>query len=77
VVQEIWISVLKSLRTFEGRSSLRTWLHRVCGHTALARIRQDTRAPLADEPAIDPARFDEQGGWRDPPTRWTEEMPGA
>jgi RNA polymerase sigma-70 factor, ECF subfamily len=77
-VQETWVSVMKSLVTFEGRSSLRTWVHRVCAHVALARIREDDRAPLLDAaPAVDPARFDADGGWRDPPVRWTEETPEA
>jgi RNA polymerase sigma-70 factor (ECF subfamily) len=68
VVQETWVSVLKSLLTFEGRSSLRTWVHRLCVHTALARTRQDGRAPLPIESS---------GGWPDPPACWTEETPEA
>ena len=75
VVQETWVSVMRSLVTFEGRSSLRTWVHRVCAHVALARIRQDERAPLLSDPVVDPARFDAGGAWRDPPVRWTEETP--
>lgn len=77
VVQETWVSVLKSLATFQGRSSVRTWVHRVCAHVALARIRQDHRAPLLPEPVVDPARFDARGAWRDPPRAWTEETPEA
>jgi len=77
VLQETWSAVLKSLPTFEGRSRLRTWVHRVCAHVALARIRQDDREPLLSGPVVDPARFDEDGAWRDPPVRWTEETPEA
>lgn len=75
VVQETWIAVLRSLGTFEGRSSLRTWVHRICAHLAFGRVRQDVRGPLAHEPSVDPARFDEGGEWRDPPAPWTEETP--
>jgi len=75
VVQETWISALRSLETFQGRSSLRTWVHRVCAHLALARMRQDDRAPLLLEAVLDPARFDVHGAWRDPPVPWTEETP--
>lgn len=75
VVQETWVSVLRSLVTFQGRSSLRTWVHRVCAHLALARTRQDDREPLLPEPGLDPARFDARGAWRDPPVPWTEETP--
>ncbi|RPH71480.1 MAG: sigma-70 family RNA polymerase sigma factor [Myxococcaceae bacterium] len=77
VVQETWTSVLRSLETFEGRSSLRTWVHRVCVHVALARIRHDERASVPDEPVVDPDRFDEYGHWREPPARWAEETPEA
>lgn len=77
VVQETWVSVLRSLVTFEGRSSLRTWVHRVCAHVALARMRQDERAPLLPEPLLDPARFDAHGAWREPPAPWTEDTPEA
>src|SRR5262249_61780773 len=77
VLQETWVSVMRSLVTFEGRSSLRTWVHRVCAHVALARIRQDERAPLLSDPVVDPARFDAGGAWRDPPGGWTGEPPEA
>ena len=75
VIQETWVSVLRSLWTFEGRSSLRTWISRVCVHTALARVRQEDRSPVAGGPDIDPARFDDRGAWVDPPARWSEETP--
>jgi RNA polymerase sigma-70 factor, ECF subfamily len=77
VVQETWASVLRSLRTFEARSSLRTWVHRVCAHVALGRMREDDRAPVLDEPTVDPERFDDHGHWREPPIRWAEESPEA
>jgi RNA polymerase sigma-70 factor (ECF subfamily) len=77
VVQETWVSVLRSLVTFEGRSSLRTWVHRVCAHLALARMREEDRAPLLPEALVDPTRFDAHGAWRDPPVPWTEETPEA
>ena len=77
VVQETWASVLRSLETFEGRSSLRTWVNRVCTHVALARTRQDEREPVPDAPVVDPDRFDEHGHWREPPARWAEETPEA
>ncbi len=76
VVQETWESVLRSLETFEGRSSLRTWVYRVCAHLALGRGRQDDRWPVPSGPVVDPDRFDAQGSWRDLPRRWSEE-PGA
>ena len=77
VVQETWSSVLRSLPTFEGRSSLRTWVHRICIHLALARVRQEDRAPVPEEPAVEPSRFDAGGGWRDPPHPWPDQSPEA
>jgi RNA polymerase sigma-70 factor (ECF subfamily) len=77
VVQETWESVLKSLETFDGRSSLRTWVHRVCAHLALGRARQHVRSPLPGGPAVDPECFDADGSWRDLPRRWSEEAPEA
>ena len=75
VVQETWASVLRSLGTFEGRSSFRTWALQICTYVSLARLRQDERSPLPVGPAIDPARFDEHGAWRTPPAPWKEETP--
>lgn len=76
-VQETWVAALKSLETFEGRSSLRTWVYRVCAHVALARVRQEDRSPVPVGPELDSARFDESGHWREPPGRWREETPEA
>ena len=77
VVEETWASVLRSLDTFEGHSSLRTWVHRVCVREALARTPQDDRSPVPTHPVVDPARFDEHGHWREPPRRWAAETPGT
>jgi RNA polymerase sigma-70 factor (ECF subfamily) len=76
VVQDAWASALRSLHTFEGRASLRTWVHRICAHLALARTRQEGRSPLAADPAVlDLGSFDEARAWRAPPERWLDETP--
>jgi RNA polymerase sigma-70 factor (ECF subfamily) len=72
VVQETWESVLKSLETFEGRFSLRTWVHRACAHVALGRARQDVHSPVPAGPALHPERFDARGSWRDLPRPQSE-----
>lgn len=78
VVQDAWASALRSLHTFEGRASLRTWVHRICAHLALARSRQEGRAPVAADPTVlDLGAFDEAGGWFEPPGRWLDETPEA
>lgn len=40
VLQETYIKALKALPTFEGRSSLSTWLHRIAVNEALMLIRK-------------------------------------
>ncbi len=69
VVQETWIAVLRSLDSFEGRSSLRTWICRILINTARRRAAREGRSvPFSavageEEPLIDPARFQREGPW--------------
>jgi len=42
-VQEAFMSAFRSLREFEGRSSLKTWLHRITVNAALSKLRQVKR----------------------------------
>jgi RNA polymerase sigma-70 factor (ECF subfamily) len=61
VVQEAWLTVLRSLDRFERRSALRTWVLGIVVNLARSRRRVERRlVPLtADEgePAVEPARF--------------------
>jgi RNA polymerase sigma-70 factor (ECF subfamily) len=78
VVQDAWASALRSLHTFEGRASLRTWVHRICAHLALARSRQEARSPVPADPSVlDLGAFDDRGAWSVPPERWLDETPEA
>jgi len=86
VVQESWVAVLRGLDRFEGRASLRTWVTSIVLNQARTHGRRERRmlpfASLrrrhdegADEPAVDPERFqrpgDERPGWwANPPARW-------
>jgi len=69
VVQETWIAVLRSLDSFEGRSSLRTWICRILINAARRRAAREGRSvPFSsvagdEEPLIDPARFQQHGQW--------------
>ena len=82
IAQETWASVIAGLRRFEGRSSLRTWIFRICSNKAKTRAAREARTtPFSalegdDEgPFVDPARFDSRRMWADPPTRFSSETP--
>jgi RNA polymerase sigma-70 factor (ECF subfamily) len=77
VVQDAWLGVLKGLRDFEGRSTLRSWTFSILINRAKTRAVRDARvvttSPFDDSdsprPAIDPARF--QGPSAAYPGHWT------
>src|SRR3954451_18197897 len=60
VVQETWLGVLKGLRNFEGRASLKAWISRLLANRALPPGEREARAvpfpsggPTGpDEPAV-------------------------
>jgi RNA polymerase sigma-70 factor (ECF subfamily) len=74
VVQDTWLAALRGLDTFEGRSTLKTWLFRILVNRARSTGSKEQRSiPVADpEPAVDPSRFGGDGGWADPPEHWIE-----
>ena len=81
VVQEAWIGILKGLSTFEGRSSLRTWMYKIVTNVAKTRgVREGRSLPFSalagehDDP-IDPSWFQGPddpfpGGWKTFPDDW-------
>ena len=75
VVQETWLSVVRGLDRFEGRSSLRTWIFRILANQARTRaVREARNVPFStiegeDGPAVDPAAFGDDGRWRSAPPR--------
>lgn len=84
VVQETWVGVLGGLRSFEGRSALKTWIFRILTNRAKTRaVREGRSVPFSalgdaegeHHPAVDPARFKPNGTWAEPPRRWDEDTP--
>jgi len=78
VVQETWLGVINGLATFEGRSSLRTWIFRILVNRARTRASKDARSvPFSalegDEteqgPTVERACFGADGRWASAPAR--------
>ena len=67
VVQETWLAVVRGVDRFEGRSSLRTWVLRICVNQAKRHGLRENRVqpvgiPTAEaEGTVDPARFRRSG----------------
>jgi len=82
-VQDAWAAVLDGLPSFEGRSSLRTWIFRILANRAKTRLIRETRSvPFSslkgfdlDEPAVDPTRFSSNRGWAEPPAGGNDDGP--
>ncbi|HEY1420263.1 MAG TPA: sigma-70 family RNA polymerase sigma factor [Candidatus Dormibacteraeota bacterium] len=81
VVQESWLTCLRNLDSFEGRSSLKTWILGIVVNVARARRRKEARIlPFSafwrrddsdsNRPTVDPSRFGADGLWRSGPARW-------
>ena len=84
VVQETWLNVINGLDRFEQRSSLKTWIFRILVNVAITRGGREARsvpfsslAPAdgAEEPAVEPERFQpaggrHPGGWQSFPADW-------
>jgi RNA polymerase sigma-70 factor (ECF subfamily) len=83
VVQDAWLTCLRSLDKFEGRSTLKTWLYGIVMNIARARRRRESRIlPFASlwrrddsdsrRPTVEAGRFGGDGMWSSPPDSWPE-----
>lgn len=84
VVQETWLGVIRGLDSFEGRSSLKSWVFTILRNTAISRGEREQRSlpmsslapPEEDAPLLDVDRFlpaghpKYPGGWAIGPTAW-------
>lgn len=81
VIQEAWLTFLRTLDRFEGRSSLRTWLLGILTNLARARRRRESRfipfTSLSElgnwsrRPTVDQRRFGPDDRWQSPPLSWS------
>lgn len=78
VVQEAWMSALRALPKFEGRSSLKSWLIRIVANEAKTRRRKENRSvsleSMQESWATDP-RFAENSHWNNPSSQWHGDTP--
>ena len=76
VAQDTWIAVLKGIEKFEGRSSFKTWLLRICVNRARTSGVKEHRSipvdPNESGPSVAAHRFDAGGFWSDPPVPFTD-----
>jgi RNA polymerase sigma-70 factor (ECF subfamily) len=85
VVQDTWLAVVRGLPSFEGRSSLKTWILRILSNRARTRATREGRViPFADLAARDDStagdledRFTSDGRWSEPPVPWQADTPEA
>jgi len=79
VVQEAWISSMKALPKFEGRSKLKTWLLHIVSNGAKSRVRRENRMVSLDEgwESVSSDKFDQTGHRLDNVYPWEEATPEA
>jgi RNA polymerase sigma-70 factor (ECF subfamily) len=85
VAQDTWLGVLHGIQTFEGRSTLKTWIFRILRNRAATRGERERRtvpftaldtSEPGGEPSVEPDRFLDSthpvwpGHWASPPAAW-------
>jgi len=75
LVQETFLAALNAQKGFKGHSSEKTWLTGILKYKIIDHIRKKSREQPTDriESSVDAMdeRFDEKGGWRVGPAKWT------
>ncbi|MCB2426695.1 RNA polymerase sigma factor [Methylophaga pinxianii] len=80
IVQDAWLSAIRSLNEFAGRSSLQTWLIQITANAAKTRLRREKRQVSLDEnwqQIESDDLFDASGHWREHISEWDLETPEA
>lgn len=71
-VQDAFLSAFRGLDSFDGRSQLMTWLHRITVNACLMRLRTRGRRPERPISELLPA-FKDDGHHENPPREWKRE----
>lgn len=78
-VQEAWIASMQAIKSFERRSSLKTWLISIAINQAYGYLRKNKMTVSLDgmDAGSDPSSllFNAQGSWQSPVERWTDDTP--
>ncbi len=75
VAQETWIGVLKGMDSFQGRSSLSTWIFQICANQARSAARGAGRViPVEPGEGTVLEQFDADGNWLSPPQAWAHSL---
>lgn len=80
IVQDAWLSAIKALPEFAGRSSLSTWLMQITANGAKSRLRREKRHVSLDEGwqlEDHDERFDAKHHWRQDVSQWDLATPEA
>jgi RNA polymerase sigma-70 factor, ECF subfamily len=79
VVQDTWLAVIDAIDSFEGRSSLKTWIYRIVANVARTHAVREARSvpfsTLAGDDAdasVDPSEFLADGRWATPVEPWQQ-----
>ena len=79
VVQETWLSILRGISRFEGRSSLKSWMFRILTNRAKSRGTRERRTvpvsslrPEGDEPITELGSLGASGLWLRPRQDWRD-----
>jgi RNA polymerase sigma-70 factor, ECF subfamily len=82
IVQETWLAVIRGLRGFEGRSSLRTWIFSILVRRARTLAARESRRPEVPQKE-DPVEVEWEPGrgraglWMERPVPWGFEDPAS
>lgn len=74
VVQEALLGVFRNIDSFEGRSSIKSWLFKAVHNRAIDELRRRKRFVYGSDEDPDKDLFNADGKWADPPSSWEDAL---